>query len=281
LSRIVVHLSDLHFGRVQPALVESLVDTVRAVAPDVLVVTGDLTQRARPSEFLQARVFLERLPFPQVVIPGNHDIPLYNVYGRFVRRLDRFLRYITDDLEPAYLDPEIAVFGVNTARSLTWKGGRINAVQLSRLRERMCALPAGALKVVATHHPLDLPEGFSDRDLLPAARRHFEKLVECGADLLLSGHLHVTHAATGVRRHRVGGHAALFIHAGTATSTRLRGAVNAFNTIRIDGRGVRIEHWLWDEAHGSFGASQVLEFRKTPDGWIPGSAIQSSIQEPL
>ena len=88
--------------------------------PDLLVVSGDLTQRARPEEFQQAREFLDRLPKPQIVVPGNHDVPLYNVYGRFVQQFDRFRRYISDDLQPMYLDEEIAVLGVNTARAFTW-----------------------------------------------------------------------------------------------------------------------------------------------------------------
>lgn len=267
MSRVLVHVSDLHFGRVDPVLVDSLGEVIRAIAPSVLVVSGDLTQRARTAEYVAARGFLDSLPFPQVVIPGNHDIPLYNLYGRFVRRLDRFLRYITADLEPTYLDEELAVFGVNTARSMVWKGGSINPAQMARLRERMCVLPGTIMKVVVTHHPLDLPEGFPEGDLLRSARHHFERMVECGADLLLSGHLHVSRADTGVARYRVGGHAALFIHAGTATSTRLRGAVNAFNVIRFDGRMVAVEQWSWNPESRVFAASHVLRFEKTSDGW--------------
>src|SRR5436309_7341748 len=133
MSRTLVHLSDIHFGRVDPALIDPLLDAVRRLAPDVVVVSGDLTQRARTGEFQEARAFLDRLPQPRIVVPGNHDVPLYNLYGRFVEQLARYRRHITDDLEPSYIDDEIAVLGTNTARSLTWKGGRVNGRQIARI----------------------------------------------------------------------------------------------------------------------------------------------------
>src|SRR5438128_266924 len=126
----IVHLSDLHFGRVDAALVEPLVRAVAGAAPDLIVVSGDLTQRARSSQFREARAFLGRLPRPQVVVPGNHDVPLYDVVERFRRPLEKFRRHITDDLEPFYEDDEMVVAGVNTARSLTRKYGRVNSRQV-------------------------------------------------------------------------------------------------------------------------------------------------------
>src|SRR6266849_6643362 len=153
MSRTIAHLSDIHFGTVDPAILAPLIDAVRELAPHVVVVSGDLTQRARTEEFLAARAFLDRLPQPQVVVPGNHDVPLYNVYERFVERLERYKRYITPELEPCYVDDEIAVLGTNTARSLTWKGGRINPRQIARIKERICIIDARVTKIVVTHHP--------------------------------------------------------------------------------------------------------------------------------
>ncbi|MDQ6705853.1 MAG: metallophosphoesterase, partial [Acidobacteriota bacterium] len=138
--RTILHLSDVHFGRVDRATLRPLVETASQLKPDLVAVSGDLTQRARTSEFLEAQAFLRQLPRPQIVIPGNHDIPLHNVYARFVLGLDKFRRFISEDLEPYYVDDEIAVAGVNTARSLTWKGGRINRGQLDRLERRLCPL---------------------------------------------------------------------------------------------------------------------------------------------
>src|SRR2546427_9837804 len=132
--RTLVHLSDLHFGRVDEQLIAPLISAVTEINPDLVAVSGDLTQRARTQEFREARAFLDALPQPQVVVPGNHDVPLYNVFSRFLQPLDKYKLHITDDLHPSYVDEEIAVVGVSTVRSLTIKGGRINEDQVARIR---------------------------------------------------------------------------------------------------------------------------------------------------
>ncbi|MGB9178581.1 MAG: metallophosphoesterase, partial [Pyrinomonadaceae bacterium] len=124
--RTIVHLSDLHFGRVDYSVVKPLIEHVKEAKPDLVAVSGDLTQRARTAQFKEAREFLDALPQPQIIVPGNHDVPLHNVFARFLQPLDKYRRHITDDLEPFYADEEIAVLGLNTARSLTIKYGRIN-----------------------------------------------------------------------------------------------------------------------------------------------------------
>src|SRR5918999_2781193 len=121
----IVHLSDLHFGRIDAGLVGPLVEAVNEVEPSLVVVSGDLTQRARSEQFKEARDFLDRLPKPQVVVPGNHDVPLYDVYSRFARPLDKWRRFISEEVEPVYEDEELVVAGVNTARPLSpqvWRG---------------------------------------------------------------------------------------------------------------------------------------------------------------
>src|SRR5215210_5394137 len=155
----IVHLSDLHFGRIDAELLEPLVEAVCEVAPTLVVVSGDLTQRARSQQFEEARAFLDRLPKPQVVVPGNHDVPLYDVYSRFARPLDKWRRFISEEVEPVYEDDELVVAGVNTARSLTTKYGRINEGQIGRLRGLLCNYGDPVTKVVVTHHPFDLPAG--------------------------------------------------------------------------------------------------------------------------
>ena len=139
--RTLVHLSDLHFGRVDASLIGPLTSHIAQLAPDVLVVSGDLTQRARSKEFVAARAFLDTLPSPQIIVPGNHDIPLHNLFDRFLRPLAKYARYIADDLEPMYVDDMVAVVGINTARSLTVKDGRINQAQMDRVHERLGRLP--------------------------------------------------------------------------------------------------------------------------------------------
>src|SRR5262249_1524319 len=157
--------------------------------------------------------FLDQLPRPQIVVPGNHDVPLYNLYGRFVERLDRFHQYITPDIEPAYQDDEIAVLGTNTTRSLAWKGGRINASQIARIKDRLCDLDRSVIKIVVTPHPFAPPQGFSESHLVGGARAAMAHLAECGADLLLAGHMHLSSVSRTVLRYQIAGHCALVIQA--------------------------------------------------------------------
>src|SRR5882724_9222854 len=160
--RTLVHLSDLHFGRVDEQLIGPLIAAVTEANPDLVAVSGDLTQRARSHQFREARAFLDSLPQPQIVVPGNHDVPLHNPFSRFLQPLDKYRRFITDDLQPVYVDDEIAVVGISTARSLTIKGGRINEAQVERVKEILCSHSEAVIKAIVTHHPFDLPEGYDD-----------------------------------------------------------------------------------------------------------------------
>ncbi len=229
--RTIVHVSDLHFGRIQPGMVQALTRAIQEIAPDLIALSGDLTQRARPREFEQARDFVATLAAPKVIVPGNHDVPLYNIYARFVRPLHRYRRYISDDLEPFYADEEVAVQGINTARSLTFKGGRVNEQQVALL-ERRLGSRGDVLTMVVTHHPFDLPDHYPENALVGRARMALTQLANSGIDLFLAGHLHIGVAEKMTLRFKIGGHAALLVQAGTATSSRTRGEANSFNVIR-------------------------------------------------
>ena len=265
--RTLVHLSDLHFGRVNPALLDPLLKIVREVGPDLVAISGDLTQRARSYQFEQASSFLDALPKPQIVVPGNHDIPLHNVFARFFTPLTKYKRYITDDLQPTYEDEEIVIVGVNTARSLVFKGGRINQSQVGRLREKFCSYGARVVKVVVTHHPFDLPEGHDESDLVGRAKMAMTGLAECGADLFLAGHLHISHTGH-TKRYEIHGHSALVVQAGTATSTRERGEANSFNVLRINFPAIVVERFAWDPLTKSFAVTTLEHFKHTEEGWI-------------
>jgi 3',5'-cyclic AMP phosphodiesterase CpdA len=266
--RAIAHLSDIHFGRVNPHVIAPMIEAITGAAPDLVAVSGDLTQRARTYQFKEARAFLDRLPRPQIVVPGNHDVPLHNVAARFLQPLRGYRRHITDDLRPFYCDGEIAVLGVNTARSLTIKNGRINEAQIAWMTERLCACDAEVVKIVVTHHPFDVPEGHDERNLVGRARMAMEALARCGADLFLAGHLHVSHTSRSVTRYNIKSHCALLVQAGTAASDRGRGEANAFNIIRIDRPQVAVERFEWQPLHGVFGLVTSERFRHTPEGWV-------------
>ncbi|MDB5871734.1 MAG: metallophosphatase [Ramlibacter sp.] len=265
--RTLVQLSDLHFGRVDEALLAPLRECITEIAPDLVVVSGDLTQRARTEQFAQARRFLDTLPQPQLIVPGNHDVPLHNVFKRFVNPLKDYRRYITDDLEPFFADDEIAVAGVNTARSLTFKDGRINQEQVALLLERFNTLDDHVVRIVVTHHPFDLPEGKDNDDLVRRAGMAMKAFATCGADLLLSGHMHLSHSGSTAARYALGGYAALTIQAGTATSTRGRGEVNSFNAIQVERDEVRLQGYGWRPDAGVFSVLSRATFVREAQGW--------------
>jgi 3',5'-cyclic AMP phosphodiesterase CpdA len=265
--RTLIHLSDLHFGTLQPDILAPLKQAIIEARPDLIAVSGDLTQRARRQQFIEARAFLDALPFPKLVVPGNHDVPLYNLYARFTGGLDRYRRYICPETEPFYRDSEIAVLGINTARSLTFKGGRVNEHQVALARERLAPL-TDVVKIIVTHHPFDLPEHYPDRALAGRARMAMTQLAHSAVDLYLAGHHHIGIAEPATLRFKISGHAALLIQAGTATSTRGRGAANSFNILRIERPSIAVERLAWQTEGASRFAAQAPEFfRHDENGW--------------
>src|SRR4051812_41563007 len=161
--RTIAHLSDIHFGATDPTVVDGIVADVNAEPPSLVVMSGDFTQRARGSQYQEATAFLRRLPQPQLVVPGNHDIPLFDVVSRFLWPLRNYHKYVTKDVRPVYQDDELLVVGINPARSFTWthngfwKDGRISEERLLDIKLRACDLPDTVFKVVVTHPPFIPP----------------------------------------------------------------------------------------------------------------------------
>lgn len=265
--RTIVHLSDLHFGTEHPPLLEPLRRAVRDAQPDVIAVSGDLTQRARTGQFMAARRFLDSLPGPRVVVPGNHDVPLFNLVARFARPLAKYRRFITSDLTPVYHDEEIAVLGVNTSRSLIHKGGRVNRQQVEYIVAKFHELGEAETQILVTHHPFDVPEGVGDHELVGRARMAMAAFARCGVDVFLAGHLHVSNAESTAARYRLAGYAALVIQAGTATSHRRRGEENAFNVVRVAAGDITVERHAFDQAAGRFAPAFEHRFHRTESGW--------------
>lgn len=267
--RTLIHLSDLHFGKVDPAIIPGLLDFIRVTKPDLVAISGDLTQRARTAEFLEARKFLDAIPFPEIVVPGNHDMPLHNVFARLFHKLDRFRRYISEDLEPFYVDDEIAVAGVNTARALTGKNGRINRQQLAKLRARFATLPPAHIKIVVTHHPFDLPSGVEGDRVVFRARPAMKILAQIPIDMLLAGHFHVAGTSRTITRYKIDNYSALVVASGTTTSTRGRGQPNSLNVIQIERPRVKVSQYRWRAERGAFDLFSTEEFVRTGNGWMP------------
>lgn len=245
----LLHLSDLHFGAHDERLVKAVDQSADELKPDLVVISGDFTQRARTEQFREACEFLERLRergHEVIGVPGNHDVPLYDVLRRFFSPLARYRRFIDDCLCPFIELPGVAVLGINTARSLTFKDGRINRDQVEFIRETFSRTPSDVVRVLVTHHPLFALEvgGETGR----AIGRHemaLDAVEESGVDMLLAGHNH--HASSQDASDlvtRAGG--VLVVQAGTATSTRVREQEQSFNCINIAEGEVTIAVHAWD-----------------------------------
>jgi 3',5'-cyclic AMP phosphodiesterase CpdA len=264
--RTVAHISDLHFGREDPRLVAALQDELKEDAPDLVAVSGDLTQRARRRQFEAARDFLQGLGAPVLAVPGNHDIPLFDLPRRVLRPLERYHQYIHVDDNPFYVDDELAVLGLNTARSSELRGdGRISLPQMGIVRQRFEPLPASLFKVLVAHHPfLPAPKGPAQA-LVGRGLQGLKAAEAAGVDLVLSGHLHRGFAED-VRTHHVTiKRSILVFQAGTAVSTRLRGEANSYNLIAIDPPRLSCTVHAWDGER--FRPLEPTRFLKTDDEW--------------
>jgi 3',5'-cyclic AMP phosphodiesterase CpdA len=265
--RTIAHISDLHFGRVDCATLPALTAAITKAKPDVVAVSGDLTQRARSREFAAARRFLETLPTPQIIVPGNHDIPLYNVFKRWLSPLRNYRRYISENLAPFYADEEIAILGINTARSFTFKNGRINADQVASSCKRLAQLRDSGVRIVVSHHPFDMLKPDDDSDIVGRASMAMGEFARCKVDVILTGHLHVSRISNSASRYDLPGYSALFIQAGTATSLRQRGELNAWNLIRIERDAVTVDCFSWNKESGGFAAVKTDKFVRSSAGW--------------
>jgi 3',5'-cyclic AMP phosphodiesterase CpdA len=260
----IVHLSDLHFGAHDDRLVKAVESEIDELKPDLVVISGDFTQRARTEQFSEACEFLERLRASgnEVLgVPGNHDVPLYDVLRRFLSPLARYRRFIDESLCPFVELPGIAVLGINTARSLTFKDGRINTDQVEFIRETFARAPAESVRILVTHHPLfALTVGGEVERAIGRQEMALDAIEESGVDLLLAGHAH--HASSQDASDfvtRAGG--VLVIQAGTATSTRVREQEQSFNVIDIDDGSVTVTIHAWTGSTFEAADAQLYKHR--------------------
>ena len=268
----IAHLSDVHFGANDPKIVSATEAWLERSQPDLVIISGDFTQRARIEQFRAASAWLNRLRaagMRLLVIPGNHDVPLYDVFRRFAAPLHRYKRYISNELCPWYEDEKVAILGINTARSLTIKDGRINHDQMNMIKKRFAPVAPEKTRILVTHHPLfAMPIG-KGGELSEAVGRHddaVEAAAEAGIHIALAGHFHRTYAESAQKMVADAG-GALVIQAGTATSTRLRNAEpQSFNWLHVH-RNDRIELQVivWDGA--SFQRGHHVEYSRDAAGW--------------
>ena len=264
---VIVHLSDLHFGAHLEALAESLLADVATRQPDLVVVSGDLTQRARPGEFERAREFLDRMPGPVLTVVGNHDLPLFNLPKRLLSQTRRYERYITTDLDPVLLLPGLAVVGLDTMPAWRWKAGHVSPRQARIVREALCNSPMGTWRLLVTHHPVIPPglSGLAGRDVLVDA------CAQAGVAVLMSGHTHTSSTdvvCLDVPEHR---HSALAMVAGTTISKRTRGTPNSYGVLRLSDAmdvGARLTLEVRQPTDGCWSLAHTAHFEYSPDGVV-------------
>ena len=253
--RTIAQISDLHFGAHEPAVVAHLHAALMAIRPDLIVISGDLTQRAHRSQFAEAAAFLERLEadgVPLLVVPGNHDVPMHKPVSRLLWPLRRYTRYIARARSCWYADREIAVLGLASAHGMTVKDGRLTRIQIRSIGDRFAAAPGSAERILVTHHPLVPLPGDLPGEIEPAlrgARRALKAVEAAGVHLILAGHHHLHSVGLGApgRGPQVSADPrVMIVQAGTATSHRRRGTPNSFNLIRLDGPICAIEEWTSD-----------------------------------
>ncbi len=256
----IAHLSDLHFGRHDPRLLESLAADLAAQRPALVVISGDFAQIGSAAEFAAAGAFLRTLPAPYFAVPGNHDVPARNLLLRFTDPYRRYRRHVAPELEPFLVTGGVAIAGIKTSRrlrlGLNWAHGSISREQLAAVERRFRRAPAEAVKIVVAHHPLMGPTAAGMLRTVKRANMALDTFARLGVRLVLSGHFHLSY----IRHHggpdavvdavpkgprRAAAAPVIVAQASTTLSTRLRGHPNAYNLIDIqDGEiTIRVRSW--------------------------------------
>lgn len=262
-SKLIIHLSDLHFGRVNWSIVPELLCDLERLKPYLIIIGGDLVQRPSHRQFCQARDFLLALPSPYLVIPGNHDIPVYNLIRRLVWPFHRYQCYICPQLDPYYLCDSLAVVGINTACAfnLNFAHGRVGRGKLRRLTKLLNSMPDHLFKIAVTHHPLLAPSGTpTSMHPLSGVSQMACALAAGRVDLVLSGHCHKAYIGDLSQSFPGIGRSILVSQAGSATSTRLRKEPNSYSLITVTDRTIQIETRWWYS--GTFKSAEPIAVRQ-------------------
>jgi 3',5'-cyclic AMP phosphodiesterase CpdA len=246
---LVLQVSDPHFGTERPAVAEALRALVQAQRPQLLLLSGDITQRATGAQFAAARAYVDSLDVPVcLAVPGNHDIPLFDLASRLLRPYARYARAFGAELEPQFENDDLLLLALNTTRRWRHVDGELSAAQVERVARRFEAAPPGQWRVAVVHQPIAVPSSAEAHDLLHGHQAARRRWAAAGADLVVGGHIHLPYVLAlpeGSAQRPLWA-----VQAGTALSRRVRSGVgNSVNLIHLQGaaeavaRGGRVERW--------------------------------------
>ena len=255
----IIHLSDLHFGTEEEVIVDSLQRAIRQQVPDIVVVSGDFTQIASEAEFNKAQTFLNALPCPYLAVPGNHDVPVWDLLARFIKPYDKYMRYISGDLNPVFKQEDVLIAGINSARRAlphwNWANGATSVKQLRNVQQIFDGFEGW--RICTLHHPIHKVQDMPIDVTVFGRKRTLHCLQELKVDLVLTGHVH--HASiTTIGDHD---HQTVYLSASTALSSRLRKQENGFNVIELSGHEMRIQILALNK--GNFECIKSFEHIKT------------------
>ena len=252
-------ISDLHFGTERPEVVSALEALIHSMPPELVVLSGDITQRARRSQFQAARSFVDRLGAPAtLVIPGNHDIPLFNLISRALNPYANHCRSFGAELEPVYDSPTLLVIGVNTTRRWRHVDGEVSAYQRQRVAQRLSHASAEQLRIVVTHQPVAVTREEDVTNLLHGHKAAVHEWSSAGADIILGGHIHLPFVVPLHKHYDNLARRLWAAQAGTAVSSRIRrGANNSVNLVRSTGlsngtRAAIVQRWDYSDTTRMF-----------------------------
>lgn len=281
----LVHASDLHFGPTyRPEVGEAFLIAARQASPDAVIVSGDLTQRAKVPEYEAAAAFLERLPdVPRVVVPGNHDIPLYRVWERLTAPRRNYRRYISDELDTVTRLPHVTIVALDSTepyRAIV--NGRIENRQVEFAREAFAGAADEDLRIVVAHHHFAPAPDYEGDKFMPGARRVLERLTAMGVELILGGHLHRAYIGNsldvfpGADRDQ----GVVVVQSGTTTSGRGRAreqAKNSFNVVRVSREAIEITHHMYFHDLGAFAPFSIHGFPRRRHRWFPDGSLSGGL----
>lgn len=264
---LLLHLSDTHFGTEVPRVVAALERFAKDRRPDVLVYSGDLTQRARDAEFAGAKRFADALAVPKtLVLPGNHDIPLFNLAGRLLKPYSGYTECFGSCLEPVVQTADFLVIGVNTTRAARHKNGEVSAEQVGRVSDQLRGGSNGQLRIVVTHQPAEVIREQDVPDRLIGAEPALQAWSAAGADLVLGGHIHLPYVADLTQRPTPTPRSMWCVQAGTATSDRLRhdtcNSVNLIHWSAAEPGAPRVCHLERCDYSAAAGGFETVEKRE-------------------